>query len=93
MANDPTTDTALNPFFGTDLDRAKDVLDWLWDHRDDVMDLANRLPKILEAAGQSMSSAGDGGNLGSVTAHRHERHARCGPTHEDRKRDAAGMPA
>mgnify|MGYP003382070809 CR=1 FL=1 len=60
MANDPTTDTALNPFFGTDLDRAKDVLDWLWDHRDDVMDLANRLPKILEAAGQSMSSAGDG---------------------------------
>ena len=60
MANDPTTDTALNPFFGTDLDRAKDVLDWLWDHRDDVMDLANRLPRILEAAGQSMSSAGDG---------------------------------
>lgn len=53
--------------FGDNKDRILEAVDWVWDHREEMVDLMQRLPKLLGETGASLASAGDGavraGNL------------------------------
>ena len=54
------SETTPDALFGVDVDRAKDALEWLWDHRDEIARVAETLPSLLDSAGNSITAAGGG---------------------------------
>ncbi|HMS15167.1 MAG: hypothetical protein V9E99_16570 [Microthrixaceae bacterium] len=54
------SETTPDALFGVDVDRAKDALEWLWDHRDEIAHVAETLPSLLDSAGNSITAAGGG---------------------------------
>lgn len=53
-------ETAPQPLFGVDADRLTDAAEWIWQHREQLTDLVQRIPTLLDDAGRSIASAGDG---------------------------------
>jgi hypothetical protein len=46
--------------FGDNKDRILEAVDWVWDHREELIDLTQRLPELLGQVGESLAVAGDG---------------------------------
>jgi len=48
-----------------DVDRVKDVVEIVWDNKDDLLELISTLPGLLGEVGEHMQSAGDGAQRAS----------------------------
>jgi hypothetical protein len=46
--------------FGDNKDRIFEAVDWVWDHREEMVELAQKLPELLGRTGESLALAGDG---------------------------------
>lgn len=50
---------------GLDVDRVTEVVDLVWDNKDDLLELLSKLPGLLSDAGEQMQAAGDGAQRAS----------------------------
>jgi predicted regulator of Ras-like GTPase activity (Roadblock/LC7/MglB family) len=46
--------------FGDNKDRIFEAVDWVWDHRDEMAEVVQKLPELLGGVGESLAAAGDG---------------------------------
>ncbi|MEZ5383564.1 MAG: hypothetical protein R2754_17420 [Microthrixaceae bacterium] len=54
------SDQLPQALFGVDTGRLADAAEWVWEHREQLMDLVERVPQLLDQAGGSIASAGEG---------------------------------